>query len=71
MWSAPLLPFLQGPLWCDTMWVVRQADDPFVCFGAKQNKGLSSRSSTRPKVGKRTPEKAVGKGNPEKAVGEG
>ena len=25
---------------CDTMWVVRQADDPFVCFGAKPNKGL-------------------------------
>ena len=25
---------------CDTMWVVRQADDPFVCFGAKPNKKL-------------------------------
>ena len=25
---------------CDTMWVVRQADDPFVYFGTKPNKGL-------------------------------
>ena len=29
---------------CDTMKGVRQADDIFVCFGAKPNKGLSSRS---------------------------
>ena len=29
------------------------ADDPFVCFGAKPNKGLSPRSSTWPEVGKR------------------
>ena len=36
---------------CDTMWVVRQADDPFVCFGTKPNKGLSSRSLIRPEVG--------------------
>ena len=35
---------------CDTMWVVRQADEFFACFGAKPNKGLSSRSPTRPKV---------------------
>ena len=46
------------------MWVVREADDPFVCFGAKPNEGLSSRSSTRPEVGKRTLEKKVGKRNP-------
>ena len=26
------------------MLVARQADDPFVCFGAKPNKGLSPRS---------------------------
>ena len=56
---------------CDTMWVDCQADDPFVCFGAKPNKGLSSRSSTRLEVGKETPEKRVGKRNPEKGVGEG
>ena len=53
------------------MWVVHQVDDPFVCFGAKPNKGLSSRSSIRPEVGKETPLRAVGKSNPEKAVGEG
>ena len=33
------------------MWVVRQADNLFVCFGAKPNKGLSSRSPTRQEVG--------------------
>ena len=38
------------------MRVVRQADDPFKCFGTKPNKGLGSRSSTRPEVGKGTPE---------------
>ena len=42
---------------CDTMWVVHHADDPFVCFGAKPNKGLSSRSSTRAEVDKGTREK--------------
>ena len=35
------------------MWVVRQADDPFVCFGAKPSKGLSSRSLTRLEVGRK------------------
>ena len=29
---------------CDTMKRVRQVDNLFVCFGAKPNKGLSSRS---------------------------
>ena len=43
------------------MWVVRQADAPFVCFGDKPNKGLSSRTSTRPGVGKGTQEQ-LGKG---------
>ena len=52
-----------------TLWVVRQADDPFVCFGAKPNKGLSSRSSTRPEVGKGTPVREVGKRNREKLEG--
>ena len=37
------------------MWVVSQADDPFVSFGGKPNKGLSSRSLTSPEVrGKKT-----------------
>ena len=49
------------------MWVVRQADDPFVYFGMKPNKGLSSRSSTRPEVDKGTPEKGVGKKEPREA----
>ena len=31
-------------VWCDTMKGVHQADDLFVCFGAKPKKGLSSRS---------------------------
>ena len=53
---------------CDTMWVVHQADDPFVCFGAKPNKGLSSRSLTRPEVGEKRP---VGKGTQRGAVGKG
>ena len=52
------------------MWVFYQEDDPFVCFGAKPNKGLISRSSTRPKVGKGTPEKELEKGR-QKWVGEG
>ena len=30
---------------------VSQEDDLFVCFGAKPNKGLDSRSRTRPEVG--------------------
>ena len=42
------------------MWVVRQADDPFFCLGAKPNKGLSSRSLTRPEVGEK---RQVGKGS--------
>ena len=53
------------------MLVVHQADDPFVCFGAKPNKGLSLRSSTRQEVGKGTLEKGVEKRNSEKAVGRG
>ena len=57
-----LVRIISRILTCDTMWVVRQADDFFVCFGAKPNKGLSSRSPTRPEVG----EKMVsGQRNPE------
>ena len=40
---------------------VRQADDLFVCFGAKTNKGLSSRSSTWPEADNGTPVRRVGK----------
>ena len=47
---------------CATMKGVRQADYLFVCFGAKPNKGLSWRSSTRPEVGKGTPVRGVEKG---------
>ena len=50
---------------------VCQADNLFVCFGMKPNKGLSSRSSTRPEVGKRMPVRGVGKRNREEAVGKG
>ena len=61
------------------MWVVHQADDPFVCFGVKPNKGLSLRSSTRLKVGRGMPEKEwarerqrrSGQRNREKAVRKG
>ena len=49
---------------------VRQADDLFVCFGEKPNKGRSSRSSSRPEVGKGTPIRELER-NAEKAVGEG
>ena len=33
--------------YCDTMWVDRQTDDPFVCLGAKPNKGLGLEISDR------------------------
>ena len=33
---------------------VRQADDPFVCFGAKPDKGFGLEISTRSKVDKGT-----------------
>ena len=36
------------------MKVVRQADDPFVCFGAKLDKGFGLEISTWPEVGKGT-----------------
>ena len=32
------------------MWVVRQADDPFACFGAKPNKGLGLEISDETEV---------------------
>ena len=34
------------------MLVVRQADDPFVCFGAKPDKGSELEISTQPEVGR-------------------
>ena len=57
------------------MWVVRQADDLFVCFGAKPNKGLGLKISdeTGSGGGKAGPRGAgaVGKRNLERAVGKG
>ena len=53
------------------MSVVRRTDDPFVCFGAKPNKGLSSRSSTRPGVGKGTLEKKLEKGTQRRQLAKG
>ena len=58
------------------MWVVRQADDPFVCFGAKPKKGLGLEISdeTRSGEGKAGPRKArdrVGKGTQRRTVGKG
>ena len=52
------------------MEVVRQADDPFVCFGAKPDKGFGLEISTRPEVG-RERESGLGQRNSEEAVGEG
>ena len=57
-WAMTLI-FGLIPLWHHEG--VHQADDFFVCFGAKPNKGLSSRSSTRPEVDKGTRVR-VGKG---------
>ena len=49
------------------MWVVRQAEDPFVSFGAKPNKGLGleipdQTRSGGEKAGPREAREAVGKG---------
>ena len=38
---------------CGTRWVVRQADDPFVCFGAKPNKGLGLKFSDETRSGEK------------------
>ena len=60
----------------DTMRCVRQADALFVCFGAKPNKSLSSRSPTSPEVEeerqvREKPLGPVGKGTQGGSVGEG
>ena len=39
---------------CSTMWVARQADDSFVCFGAKPDKGFLDLKSRRSGSGKGT-----------------
>ena len=56
--------------------MVRQADDFFVCFGAKPNKGLSLRSPTRLEAGEerqvqKKPRGAVGKRAQKRWVGKG
>ena len=61
---------------CDTMWVVRQADDPFVCFGAKPNKGLGFEISDETGSGggearSMRSQRAVGNGTQSGLVGEG
>ena len=58
------------------MWVVRQADDSFVCFGAKPNKGIGFEISDETgsgggKAGPREAREAVGKGTQKGAVGKG
>ena len=47
LWWEEVLSLCSGAVgvfFCDTMKGVHQADDLFDCFGAKPNKGLSSRS---------------------------
>ena len=39
--------------------MVRQADDPFVCFGAKPDKGFGLEISTQPEVGKELEERTA------------
>ena len=56
---------------CETMKGVRQSDDLFVCFDAKPNKSLSSRSSTRSEVGKGTLEKVLEKGTQRRQLAKG
>ena len=56
---------------CDTMLVVRQANDPVVCFGAKPDKGFGLEISTRPEVGTERQSERVGRRNSEKSVGDG
>ena len=56
---------------CDSMWVVREADDFFVCFGANPNRALSSRSPMRPEMGEERqvrdkPERVSWQRNPER-----
>ena len=55
----------------DTMKRVCQADDLFVCFGGKQNKGLGSRSRRDRKRARELQSEKVRKRNPKKAVSEG
>ena len=50
--------------------MVRQADDPFDCFGAKPDKGFGLEISMRLEVGKGTAV-GVGRRNLEEGVGEG
>ena len=57
------------------MWVVRQADDHFVCFGVKPNKGLGLKisnetGSERGKAGPREARGELAKGTQRGAVGE-
>ena len=60
---------------CDTMWVVRLADNLSVCFGMKPNKGFGLEISNETgseggKAGLREARGAVGKGTQRGSVGE-
>ena len=71
---SPKLLFPFNPA-CVTMWVVCQADDPFVCFGAKPNKGLRleifDEIGSGEEGGPREDRWSVGKGNQRGSVGKG
>ena len=70
--NALIIPQLRVKWYnCDTMWVVGQADDFFVYFGATPNKGLNSRSPTRPEVGGERQVREKPEGQLAKEPGEG
>ena len=53
------------------MYVIHKTDDPFVCFGAKPNKGLSPQSRRDRKWGREENASGIRKRDWEKVVGEG
>ena len=75
LWSSAHSPLANNCFWlfpgCNSpvhLW--HYEGDLFVCFGAKPNKGLSSRSR-RDRSGQGNVREGAGKRNPGKAVGEG
>ena len=51
--------------------MVRQADDPFVCFSAKSNKGLRIEKSPKPEVGEGTRVEELEEGTQRKELAKG
>ena len=51
--------------------MVRQADDPFFCFGAKPDKGFGLEISVQPEVGKGTPVTHLEQGTQKKQLATG